>query len=200
MTMTNYMDIIHQILKDNKGFVTSTQITKAGVPRRCLTEMTEKGEIYKVDRGIYALPEIWEDELYFMQYRFSKGIFSHETALYLYGMTDRTPISYTMTFPSGYNTSNIKNQNLMAKLATKENYGIGITGVLSPCGNPLNIYDIERTLCDIVKIKHGGDIGVINQAMKTYATSRNKDIAKLVRYAEKLRVKPKILTYMEVLL
>jgi len=36
--------------------------------------------------------------------------------------------------------------------------------------------------------------------MKTYAASGKKDMAKLVAYSEKLRVKPKILRYMEVLL
>lgn len=198
--MTSHDDAIHQILRNNNGFVTATQVTEAGIPRRCLSEMVETGIIYKVERGIYALPEVWEDELFFMQYRFSKGIFSHETALYLHAMTDRTPISYTMTFPSGYNTSGVRKQSILTKLSTTDTYELGITEVFSPCGNPLRVYDIERTLCDIVKVKHSADIQVINQAMKTYASSKYKDIAKLMRYAEKLRVKPKILTYMEVLL
>lgn len=198
--MSNNAETIQEILKNNKGFVTATQITDAGIPRRCLSEMAALGIIYKVDRGIYALPEVWEDELYFMQYRFSKGIFSHETALYLHAMTDRTPLNYTMTFPSGYNTSSVRKQGITAKLAITENYELGITEVISPCQNPLRVYDIERTLCDIVKIKHSGDIQVINQAMKVYAASKNKDISKLVSYAEKLRVEPKILNYMEVLL
>jgi predicted transcriptional regulator of viral defense system len=198
--MASHEDAIHQLLKSNKGFVTAAQVTDAGIPRRCLSEMVESGIIYRVERGIYALPEIWEDELFFMQYRFSKGIFSHETALYLHGMTDRTPISYTMTFPFGYNTVGVRKQGIIAKLSTTDTYELGITEVLSPCQNPLRVYDIERTLCDIIKSRHKGDIQVINQAMKTYAASKNKDVAKLILYAEKLRVKPKILTYMEVLL
>jgi hypothetical protein len=36
--------------------------------------------------------------------------------------------------------------------------------------------------------------------MKAYAGSRNKDLAKLMDYADKLHVKPKVLKYMEVLL
>lgn len=198
--MTSHEDAIHQIIKNNKGFVTATQVTEAGIPRRCLSEMVEAEIIYKVERGIYALPEVWEDELFFMQYHFSKGIFSHETALYLHAMTDRTPISYTMTFPFGYNTGSVRKQGIIAKLSTTDTYEMGIAEVISPCGNPLRVYDIERTLCDIAKVRHSTDIQVINQAMKIYAGSKNKDIAKLMLYAEKLRVKPKILAYMEVLL
>lgn len=198
--MASYEDAIHQIIENNKGFVTATQVTDAGIPRRCLSAMVESGRIYKVERGIYALPEVWEDDLFFMQYRFSKGVFSHETALYLHAMTDRTPISYTMTFPVGYNTGGVRKYGIIAKLSIADTYKLGITEVISPCGNPLRVYDIERTLCDIVKVRHKGDIQVINQAMKVYARSKEKDMAKLMQYAEKLWVKPKILNYMEVLL
>jgi len=198
--MKNHRELIHEILKENKGFITADHAAKAEIPRRCLSDMTKAGVLYKVDRGIYSLSDAWEDDFYFLQYRFSKGIFSHETALYIHNMTDRTPISYTMTFPAGYNTGNVRSQRVTAKLATMHNYDLGIIDLMSPSGNPLKVYDIERTLCDIVKIKHGGDIQVINQAMKMYAGSKSRDIAKLIGYAERLRVKSKILTYMEVLL
>jgi len=198
--MTCYEDEIQEILKNNNGIVTTTQITEAGIPRRCLSSLVDSGVIYRVDRGIYALPETWEDELFFMQYRFSKGVFSHETALYLHGMTDRTPIRYTITFPFGYNTSSVKKNNIIAKSSSKDTYELGIITMSSPAGNPINVYDIERTLCDIVKGRHRSDIQVINQAMKTYASSKDKDIAKLMSYADQFRVKSKILRYMEVLL
>lgn len=198
--MTYYEAAIQEMLKNNNGIVTTTQITEAGIPRRCLSSMVDSGVIYRVDRGIYALPETWEDELFFMQYRFSKGIFSHETALYLHGMTDRTPIRYTMTFPFGYNTGSVKKNNIIAKLSPKDTYELGIITMSSPAGNSIKVYDIERTLCDIVKGRHRSDIQVINQAMKTYASSKDKDIAKLMSYADQFRVKPKILRYMEVLL
>lgn len=200
ITVTNNKNNIQKIIKSNKGIITSTQVTEAGIPRRCLTNMVESGKIYKVDRGIYALNEAWEDELYFLQYRFSKGIFSHETALYLHGMTDRTPISYTMTFPFGYNTGNVKKQGIIAKISTIETYDLGIITLPSPAGNQIKAYDIERSLCDIVKVRHKADIQVINQAMKTYASSKEKDIAKLIKYADLLRVKSKVLKYMEILL
>lgn len=196
--MTDNGQIINQMLAENNGFITSEQITDAGIPRRCLSEMTDAGAVIRVDRGIYALPEVWEDELFILQYRLSKGIFSHETALYLHGMTDRTPHRYTMTFPHGYNTGNAKKQNITAKTVMPKHYELGLTDIVSPAGHTLKVYDVERTLCDIVKNK--SDIQIVSQAMKAYASSKSKDISKLVGNAEQLRVKAKILTYMEVLL
>lgn len=191
---------IQQIINENNGIVTTSQVSAAGIPRRCLSTMVEDGMIYRVQRGIYALPEIWEDEMFLMQYRFSKGVFSHETALYLHGMTDRTPIRYTMTFPFGYNTSGVKKQGIVAKLSMVATYDLGVITVPSHSGNLLKVYDIERSLCDIVKIRHRADVQVINQAMKTYASSKNKNMAKLMSYANQLRIRPKVLKYMEVLL
>lgn len=198
--MNQHHKHILQMIKENNGFITSSQITDAGIPRRCLSEMVAEKILYKVDRGIYALPDVWEDELFFLQYRYTKGIFSHETALYLLSMTDRTPISYTMTFPKGYHATGIKKQNLKAKYIISKNYELGIIQLPSPSGNIIQVYDIERTLCDIVKTKHAGDIQVINQAFKMYAAFKTKDIAKLISFAEQLEVKKKILTYLEVLL
>lgn len=66
--MSKYDDnetIILQMLKTNRKIVTPTQITDAGIPRRYLSAMVEAGMIYRVERGIYTLPGIWEDELFF---------------------------------------------------------------------------------------------------------------------------------------
>jgi predicted transcriptional regulator of viral defense system len=196
----NGYDLIETILKNNNGFITTAQVTAAGIQRRALSELVEAKRLNRATRGIYTLPEAWEDEMYFLQYRFAKGVFSNETALYLHGLSDRTPISYTLTFPHGYNAAGLKKHNVRVKFATCEIYGLGVVEAKSPFGNPIRVYDVERTLCDIVKGNNSCDIQIVNQAMKAYAISKEKDIAKLIDYAERLRVKPKILRYMEILL
>ena len=191
---------ILKILEQNKGFITTAQVTNAGLQRRALSELVTADRIYRVERGIYALPETWEDDMYFLQYRYAKGVYSYGTALYLHGLSDRTPISYILTFPHGYNAPGLKKRNVKAKYVTLDIYDMGITSMPSQSGNSLRAYDVERTLCDIVKGKSSLDVQLVNQAMKTYAESKTKDMAKLIAYAERLRVKPKILRYMEVLL
>jgi predicted transcriptional regulator of viral defense system len=198
--ITDKNTIIFEMLEKNNGFITSAQVTEAGLQRRILSELVAAGKIVRLERGIYALPDVWEDEMYFLQYRYSKGIFSNETALYLHGLSDRTPQAYTLTIPHKYNVQGIKKKNVKVRFVTDEIYGIGIMEMPSPLGNPIRAYDKERTLCDIVKGNNSCDIQLVNQAMKDYAVSPDKDMAKLFEYAERLRVKPKILRYMEVLL
>lgn len=191
---------IKEMLAQNNGIITASQVTKIGIPRRYLKNMLDMELLTKVDRGVYIRPEMWEDEMYILQYKYGKGIFSHETALYIHGLTDRAPIKYIMTFPYGYHGHSLNEANVKTKKSIKELYDLGLTNGTSPCGNPICLYDVERTLCDIVKGNNTCDIQIVNQAMKQYARMPGKDIMQLFDYAEKMRVKPKIMNYMEVLL
>jgi predicted transcriptional regulator of viral defense system len=197
---------IQAFMKDAGDIVTSKKITAAGFHRSILSELVKENELIQIRRGVYLKPTAWEDDMYLLQYRFSKGVYSHETALYLHvlrsslDLTDRTPMKYTMTFPWGYNVTSLKGENLMVKRSVKKLHELGIMELPSPAGNNLRVYDVERTLCDIVRGNNVCELSITNQAMKSYAFSKGKDIHKLMEYAEKLRVKSKILNYMRVLL
>ncbi|HBS58806.1 MAG TPA: abortive phage infection protein [Firmicutes bacterium] len=195
-----FTEQIVNIAKSHNGMVTAKRVTEAQIPRRCLTECVKKNILFKVDRGVYVLPNIWEDEMFIFQYKYPKGIFSFGTALYLHGLTDRTLFRYTMTFPQGYNISAAKNNGVDTKIVTVKHYTLGVMEMNSPCNNKIRVYDQERTLCDIVRGKNTSDVQVVNSAMKSYIKSKDKNINKLYNYAEKLRVKSKIAHYMEVLL
>ena len=129
-----------------------------------------------------------------MQRKYGRGIYSHDTALYLLGYSDRTPAKYTMTFPKGYNAPSLKQENLIIKRVVPENYEFGQIQIKSPSGNPIRVYDLERTLCDILR-GSGSDIQIVSEAMKRYAASKDKNIHKLMKYADQLRVKPVGISY-----
>ena len=50
---------VYEIIEKNKGFITSGQVTEAGLQRRILSELAAENIIYRVTRGIYALPDVW---------------------------------------------------------------------------------------------------------------------------------------------
>ena len=191
---------IEELLEGSEdGTITSAQVVEAGLYRGVLQGLVRKGEVYRFGRGLYVKSTAWEDDFYLLQRKYSRGIYSHDTALYLLGYSDRAPAKYTMTFPKGYNAVSLKNENLTVRRVVRENYEPGIIQIQSPSGNPIRVYCLERTLCDILR-GSGSDIQVIVDAMKRYAASKDKDIHRLMEYAELLRVKPKVLRYMEVLL
>lgn len=196
----NAKEKIEELLEASEdGTITAAQVTEAGLHRSVLQEFVKSGEMYRFGRGLYVRSSAWEDDFYLLQRKYGRGIYSHDTALYLLGYSDRTPAKYTMTFPKGYNAPSLKQENLIIKRVVPENYEFGQTQIESPSGNPIRVYDLERTLCDILR-GSGSDVQIVGEAMKRYAASKDKNIHKLMQYADQLRVKPKVLRYMEVLL
>lgn len=193
-------DGILQMAKENNGIVTTAMVVSAGFSRGNLKYLVDKGKLDKSSRGVYILPEVWEDELVNLQSRFKRGIFSHETALFLYDLTDRTPNYYYMTFPSTYNLTTAKKQNVRCTQVIAPLYELGIETVRSPNGNLIHTYCMERTLCDILKPRCQMDIQVVTDAFKRYVKRKDKNIPRLSEYAKMFKVEYKLRPYLEVLI
>ena len=197
------MGAIEEILnmaKENNGTVTSAMVDGAGFSRGNIKYLVDNGMLEKTARGIYILPEVWEDEMYHLQNRFKRGIYSHETALFLFDLTDRTPNRYYMTFPLNYNLTKAKNENIRCMQCKPDLYELGITEAVTPGGNTVRVYNVECTLCDILRTYSHIDIQIVSEAYKRYATRKDKNIPLLSEYAKKFRVEDKVRNYLEVLL
>lgn len=70
--------------------------------------MEKNGELERIAWGVYVAKDMIEDEMYVFQSRNKRAVFSHETALYLHGLTDRTPLAFSVTVPSGYHATLLK--------------------------------------------------------------------------------------------
>lgn len=197
--MTGFNKLKNLMSKSTSGIISTQEIFAENISRETLNKFIQNGELTKFGRGLYTINSAWEDDFFSLQQKYSKGIYSHDTALYLLGYSDRTPGIYTMTFLKGYNSPSIKQENIKVIRVISENYDLGVIEIQSPSNNPIRIYNLERTLCDILRGK-GCDIQIVNAAMKKYAKSKDKNINLLIQYAEQLKVKGKILRYMEVLL
>lgn len=194
------MRALLKLATEANGYVTSRQATAAGISRREIAKVVAKGQLIQIDRGLYALPSAWEDPYLIAQHRFSRGVFSDDTALFLHGMTDRAPFSLTMTFPRAYNATGAREEGIMCRTCANDVLELGLCELETPNGNTVRSYDLERTLCDIVRGQRIVDAQLMTPAMRTYARKPDRDPAKLMRFAKKLGVEKKIRTYLEVLL
>ena len=128
------MDRIIELMKNNNGVITSAQVDAEGISRSILNHLLSNELIERSSRGVYILPEVWDDEIFNIQQKYRKGIYSMETALFLNGLTDRTPNKYHMTFPSSYNISNIDSTRVIANRLKEELYEVGTLATTSPGG------------------------------------------------------------------
>lgn len=120
------MEINELLQASTDGTITTAQVTKAGLHRSVLQKLVDCGELYRYGRGLYVKSGAWEDDFYLLQRKYERGIYSHDTALYLLGYSDRTPAKYTMTFPKGYNTPSLKQENITVKRVVPKNYDLAL--------------------------------------------------------------------------
>jgi predicted transcriptional regulator of viral defense system len=193
-------DEIMKIVHSNNGVISSGQLTSLGIHRYYLRRLVDKGILERTARGIYALPNVLEDEFLTLQTKYKRGIFSNNTALYLHGLTDRTPDRFEMTFPLNYNTSQLPADSVVFYRVKNEWYSLGIVSVKTPSGNTVSAYSIERSLCEILKGRSNVGIEIISAAYKQWAGNKKKDLQSLSKYAKIFRVEKKVTSYLEVLL
>jgi len=184
-----------------KGYSTTEQLMCQGIPFSRIDHWLSLGEIEKVDRGVYCLPGTKKDDLALIQYRYDKCIFSGITALSLHGLSDHISESYHITLPQGYNPSSLKDcpWNLTIRRSVPKIYELGKIEFVDAENNTINIYDRERSLCDIVRGK-GMSPFIVKTAMKRYFNSSDRDTNLLRSYAEELHVSDRIAWYSELYL
>ena len=191
---------LQSALKQNGGIITTAQANQAGVSNERLRLLVHSGDLERVTTGIYVLPEEFADRMYIVQLRRPKIIYSHETALFLHELTDRDPINYMVTVPTGYNPTRLREDGFTVFTIKRELHEIGVTKLTTMFGNPVTVYDLERTICDCLRSRNNLDIAVVTDAVKRYAKRKDKNLSKLMQMAETFKVTKLLRGYMEVLL
>ena len=196
----NSVEKIRELLRDQNGVLLTSDLVKRGISRVYLAILEKNGEIERVSRGVYTATSLITDEMASFQARYKRAVFSHETALYLYDLTDRSPLLFSVTVSSGYNATSLKASGTKVYFVKRELLAVGITTVKSPNGNDVQGYDIERTICDIVRSRNQMDVQFISEALKRYAARGNKNLDLLFNYAGQFKMQNIVRHYLEVLL
>lgn len=183
-------------LKDT-GILVTAEALQQGYSKEKLYKYIYEQNLEKIGRGVYQVREGWVDELYSLQQCFPKAIYSFETALYLHDLTDREPMPFTVSVPSSYNAPALLQR---AKVYYTKEPLLGVMQVKSPDGNMLRCYDLERTMCDILRKRQLIDPAVFSHAFKAYVKHRERNLNNLMKYARVFRVEGKMRMLMEVLL
>ena len=196
----DFYDKILKIVEKNNGYVTTKEVVENGINKIFLTNMVRNGTLVRISRGYYGLPNYIEDEYYKVASKSKNARFSMATALYLHNLSDRTPLVFNVTLPFGYSGVLQKEKNVILNFVKRELLDLGVIEMTSPFGMKIKVYDVERTICDIIKNKNKMDAEIFSKALKDYAKSKNKNLSKLTKYARAMNIEKKVSEYMEVLL
>jgi len=194
------IDSVNELLRLGNGVLLASEAEKAGISRMQLSKMVKDGILVRSRRGVYVKDGEIEDELYTIQKRAQKIIYSHETALFLHGLTDRTPFRYSITVPSGYKPSQSIRDKCKVYYIKQNLIDLGRTEAPSGYGHQIISYDMERTICDVLRSRNKIDGQIFSEALKNYSVHKNMNLNRLDNYAQQFNVRKLLRQYLEVLL
>lgn len=197
----NYDVSLDEILKSNNGFIKTKDLTSKGIPTVYLTRYVRKHDLIKVAPGFYAERNWTIDGYYLLQQSFPGFVFSFSSAIFLHGLGDIMPPYYEVTGPKNYRPMKNKRIDVVTHTDTrKETYSLGVCSVKTAFGNPVNAYDMEKTICDLIRFKRNMDIEVFVKAIHAYSKRPDKNLNKLYKYAVIMGIEEKVASIMEVAL
>lgn len=197
--MNNY-DKVLDYAKKNNGYITTKEMENLEINSTFLSNLVNDKKLERVGTGIYKLPEYPIDNFYILSKSSKNMCYSHATALYLHDISDRIPLVYDITVPYNYSGNLLNNKNVSLRYVKDDIFELGMIYIKTINDLAVKCYDLERTLCDIIKDKNRMDKEIYSKALKEYARNKDKNILQLVKYAKKLNIEDEVVELMEVLL
>lgn len=185
---------------DESGILLTKKVIAAGVSKQLLYRFLRENGFEQVGHGVYASSEAWNDANYILSLRCPNAVFSHDEALYYHGLVDREPMMQTITIYTGYGTARLVKDGITVYTVKKELLEVGKTEGQTSLGHKVPIYDMERTVCDLIRSRNRFEAQDFQSALRAYVGKKDKNLNRLMRYAALFHVERKLQEYMEVLL
>ena len=200
MENMNKIKALEKLADSRKGYLLTSEVLKSGISKPTLAKFVQNKKMERVGHGIFVSEDTWYDELYILGIQNSRIIYSHETALQLHGLMEHESNTVNVTVPTGYNATHLRKRGLNVHQAKAELYEMGLSYKETNYGNMVQLYDKERTICDIIKNKENMDIQIFQHVLKEYMQSQGKNLHQLMFYARKMKLESVVRNYTEVML
>ena len=197
MTQFEKIDLL---MSEYGGTIQTFQVINNGISKSVFYEYVKERGLEQAAHGVYVSQDTWTDAMYILHLRCRQAVFSHETALFFHDLTDREPLKYTITVRTGYNPSRLQEDGFKVYTIKKELQEIGITTMQTSFGNSVPVYNMERTICDLLRSRKNIEIQIFQDALKQYFRCKDKNLRMLMKYAATFHVENILSPYLEVLL
>jgi len=176
-------------------------LVRAGITPTGIARMVEVGQVARIGRGLYALPDsdLGEKEsILLVAARAPKVVFCLLTALRLHGLTTQNPASVWIAIAHKGRAPVMEHPPLHILRATERVFEIGVVKRVIQ-GIQVRVYNPAKTVADCFKFRSliGQDVAV--EALRDCWEQRKATMDELWKYAKLNRVSVLMRTYMETL-
>lgn len=188
-------------LAENKKFITTAELKDMGYSYYKIGKLEKDGLLRRINRSTYENLSYKGDENDFFSAEafVPNGVICLMSAARYYELTNFLPDSVDVAIERKKKVVTLPDwPEIKIFYFDPARMGLGVTEVREG-DNVFHIFDIEKTVVDIIYYRNKIGIEETSEVLKNYLKRRDRQIDRLYAYAKRLRCEKVVRTYLEVL-
>lgn len=189
---------MYKVFKAHDGFARTKDILASGIHRREIKRMRDEGRIIRVKRGLYRLAEITviaNQGFVDLTQAVPEGVICLVSALSYHELTTFNPSVISMAIRRKSRRPRIEYPPVEFYYFSTRQFESGIEKIKMK-GHEISIYCAEKTICDCFRYRNKLGLDIAKEGLSEYLKLKDRDLEKLLDYAEICRVKPLMQTWL----
>jgi|WetSurMetagenome_2_1015567.scaffolds.fasta_scaffold240480_2 predicted transcriptional regulator of viral defense system len=185
--------------KQNGGFLRTVDSLSAA-EKYHLRKLIKNGIVSRVKRGLFRLndsPRVFQETE--VTRMIPNGIFCTYTAWSFYQLTTHVSAEYHIAIPRNIKIVLPGYPPVKLYYYGIETFDIGKTSA-EINGSLVNVYDLERSVCDAVKFRNKIGTDMLSEILHNYIRRKDKNLDKLLKYATGLRISNTLNQFLQIML
>ncbi len=188
-------------LPEDQMIVSIDELKTAGFSHYKINQLVEDGTLLKLNKKYYENTSYQgeKSDFYYVSAYASKGVVCLMSAASYYNLTTYRPDSIDVAIQRKTRISTMPDwPALSVYYYANDRFKTGVETVQEG-KNQFKIYDVEKTVVDIVFFREKVGIEETKEILVNYLRRKNRNLNRLLRYAEMLKCGKIMKTYLEVL-
>lgn len=193
------MEKLIKIFNKHNGFARMQEMRNNTIHPRDIAKAVFDGIIEKVKPGLYKLVDYpWDEHSSFADVcnAHKKAVICLTSAVEYYKLTTYNPSYITVAVPHNTPSFKLEYPPIQVYFFKDTYYETGIEELNTHSGKVL-IYNKEKSICDLFRYRNKIGDDIVIESLKNYLSLKERDINKLLNYADVLKVKEKIFPFIK---
>ncbi len=189
------------VLPEDQKIFSMQELKDKGFSQYKVSKLVEEGKLIKLNKSFYENTEYGgeESDFYYAGAFAPKGVICLQSAAVYYHLTNYIPDAVDVAIPRKAKVSTMPSWPQMnVHYYTNDRHDLGVTTVRKG-GNEFRIYDMEKTVVDIVFYREKVGIEETKEILVTYLSRKDRNLNRLLKYAEVMKCDKVMRQYLEVL-
>jgi predicted transcriptional regulator of viral defense system len=189
-------------IAEDKKFITTTELKNMGYTYYKIDKLEKAGILSRINRSTYENLDYKGDENDFFSAEayVPNGVICLMSAARYYGLTNFLPDAVDVAIERKKKVNTLPEwPEIRIFYFSQSRMDIGVKKIYEG-KNCFHIFDIEKTVVDIIYYRNKIGIEETSEVFKNYLKRRDRQIDRIYAYAKRLRCEKVVRTYLEVLI